>query len=450
MSVYPRSLSHYLNRLSGYNKNNVKLNVLGSTSASQGDIIQVDLPTNSIVDLSSLAWSLQCSFSEQPEGTAGNAATQQQMALPNNVEAIIDRLEVQINGQSLVNITNYNTLFHALLYTTATDDYQRMRRISQSNVEVGSEERDGLVVTYPGTAAVVRDHVVDSWLGFLGNSKPNFIDTSLLGNVRIQITLNNGDIIGGGATGGHGATGVALAAPLAPTKREFSILQQHFSIDVISISDGIYDSMIDSMLASGKPIEVPFKNYLSYTHTQGDMNINMPFSVSSQSIDRIWAIARDAAYNSSASNSLILAHGGQNQGNMIPYFNYSSRGGTNFEFTVNNTTYPAYNSVEARDWNQQLRNAIGDQGNMLSGCVATSLAQYKDNFFTFAVSLEHHSGADERFVSGIDTRGASANCMFKSQGAGVGGAGDSHQIVVFCEMTSILEIKANKVITVIQ
>ena len=71
MSVYPRSLSHYLNRLSGYNKNNVKLNVLGSTSASQGDIIQVDLPTNSIVDLSSLAWSLQCSFAEQPEGTVG-------------------------------------------------------------------------------------------------------------------------------------------------------------------------------------------------------------------------------------------------------------------------------------------------------------------------------------------------------------------------------------------
>jgi hypothetical protein len=195
------------------------------------------------------------------------------MALPNNVEAIIDRLEVQINGQSLVNITNYNTLFHALLYSTATDDYQRMRRIAQSNVEVGSEERDGLVVTYPGTAAVVRDHVVDSWLGFLGNSKPNFIDTSLLGNVRIQITLNNGDIIGGGATGGHGATGGALAAGLAPTKREFSILQQHFSIDVISISDGIYDSMIDSMLASGKPIEVPFKNYLSYTHTQGDINL---------------------------------------------------------------------------------------------------------------------------------------------------------------------------------
>jgi hypothetical protein len=84
---------------------------------------------------------------------------------------------------------------------------------------------------------------------------------------------------------------------------------------------------------------------------------------------------------------------------------------------------------------------------MLSGCVPTSLAQYTDNYFAFAVSLEHHSGADEWFVSGIDTRGASANCMFKSVGTGTVG---DHQIVVFAELTSILEIKANKVITVIQ
>eukprot|EP01047_Picozoa_sp_COSAG01_P093199 COSAG01_NODE_24389_length_780_cov_2.823789_3_plen_42_part_01 len=42
MSVYPRNLSAFLNRLSGYNKNNIKINVLGSSSANQGDTIQVD------------------------------------------------------------------------------------------------------------------------------------------------------------------------------------------------------------------------------------------------------------------------------------------------------------------------------------------------------------------------------------------------------------------------
>jgi hypothetical protein len=231
------------------------------------------------------------------------------------------------------------------------------------------------------------------------------------------------------------------------------ITQQHFSVDVISISDGIYDSMIDSMLASGKPIEVPFKNYLSYTHTTGSMNVNMPFSISSQSIDRLWAIARNSNYNAAASKTANAAAGpggtaGTNYSTLAhPYFNFSNRGGTDFQFTVNNTTYPSYSSVDARDWQKQLRGAIGDQGNMLSGCVPTSLKQYTDNYFAFAVSLEHHSGADERFVSGIDTRGASANCMFKSVD---GGASGNHQIVVFAELTSILEIKANKVITVIQ
>ena len=439
MSVYPRSLSHYLNRLSGYNKNTVKLNVLGSTSASQGDIIQVDLPTNSIVDLSSFAWSLQLAY------TAQDAAGNKTMGLPQNAEAIIDRLEVQVNGQSLINITNYSTLFHTLLYTTATEDYQRMRKISQSNGKKNDEAKNGQVLDFTcqsaATSPGLRDHVIDSWLGFLGNSKPNFIDTSLLGNVRIQITLNNGDIISN------------TVGDAAPAIRAFTVSEQHFSVDVISISDGIYDSMIDSMLASGKPIEVPFKNYLSYTHQAGTMNVNMPFSISSQSIDRLWAIARNSTYNAAASKTADAAAGpggdlGTNYSTLVhPYFNFSSRGGTDFQFTVNNTTYPSYSSADARDWQKQLRGAIGDQGNMLSGCVPTSLAQYTDNYFAFAVSLEHHSGADERFVSGIDTRGASANCMFKSVGAGADG---DHQIVVFAELTSILEIKANTVITVIQ
>ena len=65
MFVYPRNLSNFLNRLSGYNKNNVKLNVLGSSAASAGDTIQVELPTNSIVDLGSLAWAFQVIYEPQ-------------------------------------------------------------------------------------------------------------------------------------------------------------------------------------------------------------------------------------------------------------------------------------------------------------------------------------------------------------------------------------------------
>jgi len=86
MSVYPRNLSNFLNRLSGYNKNNVKLTVLGGDTANQGDIIQVDLPSNSIVDLSSLAWSFQVVYGTQGAAGGGNTPS---ITPPINCEGLI-------------------------------------------------------------------------------------------------------------------------------------------------------------------------------------------------------------------------------------------------------------------------------------------------------------------------------------------------------------------------
>ena len=196
-------MSAFLNKLSGYNKQNVKLNVLGSNDANHGDVIQVDLPTNSIVDLSSLAWSFAVTYAAS--GAAGNAD------LPINAESVISRLAVEVNGQTLVNLTNYNVLYHALLYMTATEDYQLQRLVAQANFADGTAP--GTSVT-AANAAVTRQHVIDSWVGFLGSAKPNFLDTSLLGNVRISITLAGADIITGTNTG---------------INRSHSIADQHFS-----------------------------------------------------------------------------------------------------------------------------------------------------------------------------------------------------------------------------
>jgi hypothetical protein len=93
MSVYPRNMSTFLNRMTNYNKNNVKMNVLGTPSARNGDVIQVDLPSNSIVDLSSLAWSFRVAYS----ATAGTAAgpVNGTAIFPLNAESVISRLAVR-------------------------------------------------------------------------------------------------------------------------------------------------------------------------------------------------------------------------------------------------------------------------------------------------------------------------------------------------------------------
>eukprot|EP01050_Picozoa_sp_SAG11_P019558 SAG11_NODE_3135_length_2662_cov_11.875927_2_plen_458_part_00 len=457
MSVYPRNLSIFLNRLSGYNKNNVKLTVLGSDTANQGDIIQVDLPSNSIVDLSSLAWSFRVTYGTQVNGAAGAA----NLVPPLNCEGLISRLAVEVNGQTLVNLTNYNDLFHLLLNMTATEDYQRQRMVAQTNVSqkvaatAGGQTNgtaqslvaadgivDAAVVTRgAGTSASIRDHVVDTWVGFLGSAKPNFIDTSLLGNVRITITLAPGDILGG-------AAGVDEA-----TVRTYAVSKQAFSIDVISIGDGIYDSMVDQMLASGRPIEIPFKNYFCYTSLQANMGQTTSFNVASQSIDRLWGTSKcnhgTIAYNLGTApkiavddaNPMILEH-------TAPYFNYQGHHGKHYQFQVNNTLYPNWISDNMADHFQHAKLALGDQGNMLSGSQPISAKMYGENFFAYVVSLEHHTDSDERFLSGIDTRGASANCYFKSVDAGV--ANPSSLVLVFAECTSSLKIMANKVLEIVQ
>ena len=105
MSVYPRNMSTFLNRMTNYNKNNVKMTVLGTPTANDGDVIQVDLPTNSIVDLSSLAWSFQVAYTGRAGKTDATTADGA-VTFPLNAESLISRLAVEVNGQTLVNLQN--------------------------------------------------------------------------------------------------------------------------------------------------------------------------------------------------------------------------------------------------------------------------------------------------------------------------------------------------------
>ena len=452
MSVYPRNMSAFLNRLSGYNKNNVKMNVLGSSSANNGDVIQVDLPTNSIVDLSSLAWSFKNTWSVAVAGDNKNHD------LPIQAESIINRLSVEVNGQTLVNLTNYNVLYHALLYMSATDDYQLQRKAAQCNTQTGSAggscQRIQTVNGATNNAATTtRQHVIDSWVGFLGSAKPNFIDTSLLGNVRISITLAGADMVGGDAAAGKA--------------NSYQLTDQYFSIDVVSIADGVYDAMVDQMLASGAPIEIPFKNYFSFSSAQNtSMSQTTAFNVASQSIDRLWAVPRAATYNDRDAGRVGTAPAHPIVANNVPYFNFAACNGSDFHFKVNNTLYPQWTSKNPQDWWQHTKLAVGDQGNMLAGAFPTALPHYLDNFFVYACQLEHRTDGDERFLSGIDSRGAAAQCYFiSSQSTDAADlpsgnadlattknrSGDvANQIIVFAECTSSLRIMANKVLEIVQ
>ncbi len=194
--------------------------------------------------------------------------------------------------------------------------------------------------------------------------------------------------------------------------------------------------------------------------------------MASQSIDRLWAVTRqttadgvgDGAYNAAAAARIATVPAHSIVTNNPAYFNFQSCNGTNFHFRVNNTMYPQWTSTKSQDWWQHTKLAVGDQGNMLAGALPVALKQYEDNFFVYACQLEHRTDGDERFVSGIDTRGAAAQCYFVSNQSALtdlnsGAAGTANidrtgnidnQVMVFAECTSLLRIMANKVLEIVQ
>ena len=106
-------------------------------------------------------------------------------------------------------------LTYIIYNLSATEDFQRQRQVPQINTQdgVGPGSCKRLVVG----ATETRQHVIDSWFGFLGTAKPNFIDAALLGNVRITIILAGANIINGDNAG---------------IARSYSIRDsQHFSIN---------------------------------------------------------------------------------------------------------------------------------------------------------------------------------------------------------------------------
>ena len=78
---YPKNMSYLVKHLTGFTRLNYKLQTLNTNSASSGNIITVDLPSNSIVDLKTLTML----FNGSTTTTVGFAS------FSRNIESVIER-----------------------------------------------------------------------------------------------------------------------------------------------------------------------------------------------------------------------------------------------------------------------------------------------------------------------------------------------------------------------
>jgi hypothetical protein len=499
----PDSLKFYVNRLS-FSKNRVRLQALSSQIAGPNGQIIVRLPSNTMLNLASLT------MTGNIRASISGAQTDEGIALPTNLDySIIDSVSVISNG----GIISQPFLNYKLLGTTLNDIYGGDEKITNRSALQNSLPSPlvdyAAAVAGTSAAAMYIPFSINSWISPLQTMTPSYINTNLLGDLELRITLSDTTILqSGSCTNGGSVAGLQARC-------SFDIKDINFYIETASVQSNILDQAIATKLNSGEPINIPFSNIFSFQQTNSGASFNQRFSVSSQSINKIIATTQ---LSEDVENSVT----GKKFINGVPQalrrnYNLASQ----CQFSINNQYSPNYqiNSelVSAYDFsagtnttlrNYQQSNALvetvaamnipdydyesthhklcsttqmpfemGLTTPVLSGTIPAGLTltqaqgrsalvskngtdawwfpyTYKSGIDTFldekyvvATSFDLHCSENSRLISGINTLGSNSQLFYNVIGSGAGAACVS---TVFVLCTSMIQVFAGAQLKIIQ
>jgi hypothetical protein len=137
-----------------------------------------------------------------------------------------------------------------------------------------------------GAASAYVPFSINSWISPLQSMSPSYINTNLLGDVEVRITLADTSVLmSGNVTTGAQAAGLQ-------SRCTFDMKDINFYIETASIQSNILGQAIEEKLKQGVPINIPFENVFGFQQTNGGSSFNQRFSVSSQSINKIIAVTQ--------------------------------------------------------------------------------------------------------------------------------------------------------------
>lgn len=513
VSVYPKHMSYFCKRLAGFSKNTVRLNTQSSTTVNQNGIISITLPSNTIVDLKSLAMFFEC-VPEVRETATGT--TEADPVFPRFTTSLIERIQVSVGGVAVGNAPNMNSAIAYLkqIATMSNDKadaqpslwcspqgygqtvaagsfrgatpggagsapvgacFQRgLQQVApvQNIVPVGAATPllcgQGAVAAglnggyqlsgnYPRAATANGDanaqYCVELFNGFVSESQPAMLDLAACGAVRLDILLSPAAIFMGM---GRAAVGPNLAGQAPGSCNAYSLRNIFCYVDVISIADGIYSSVLASYLQSGQSLKIPFTNYFNFVDTipSGGFNTSLRVNVRSQNIRRVWNSWRASNYN--AGNQGV---GGLANGNTTPYFHFGGNAGNeNFgslQLQINNVSVPSQPAQAGTEIQYYNRKALNKMNNQLGAALADSIVITDRNttpvdMFYSCIGLDDRLGNGLRTLSGYSSSGTQTSIYVNlTARPNVPAVAEALQHMCIVECVSMLLVGQNRQITVI-
>tara|TARA_R110000751_G_scaffold307426_1_gene428640 strand:+ start:595 stop:1977 length:1383 start_codon:yes stop_codon:yes gene_type:complete len=458
---YSPNLSYFLDKLSGYSTNYFRLEAQNSTTASANQIVRFTLPSNALLNLRSFAFHFTATTASSGGGIA---------RLPPDISSLIERVEVSCGGVQLSAGANYYNVLCAAkraltdkMVDPVLGHPEMMRAVSYVDgaAKTGNEVYTGATSKF----------CVKQWEGFLGTAEPKIMDSSLVPDLVVSIYLADDSVLAnvkGTALPGTTTTGIDIDGTGSVS---YSLANIHATIECIGLADGTYDNMVSSMIQTKGFLEVPFKQYYSFQDTHSGQ---MRFSVATQSLDRIWAVSRNADFNTASGAVLIDGYKeagafvsvaaanvdgtnfdvgvpGFDVGGMLDYnkermttaaLDFPEPTGTNltYQFQLNGAYMPQFRATFEEMYQISANSVNGSTQNKVG------LETMRTNFAVQCIRLNLPESEFGRLISGLNTRSVSLNGFYNISGL----SGTAPTVNLFAECTSTLLIGSGRQLSVEQ
>lgn len=456
MDRLPENLLYMVSQISNYSKNTVKIQTLNQTTlAPSGGASQLrlSLPVNALVNMKSLA--LHGTFSTKGvDESAANAKDKVFALIPKNgFASVIDRLTFSAGGIALDSgFSGYNvvsTMKENIEKSAAkymSDDKVLNQSILESIDETGTYEAANF--------GQQKQLILANFLGFSG-CEPTFLDLNRLPEVFLTIQVTSASVLPVQYEGAVlGGAAVNANPNFSGNGCSYTIDNIFFTIEVISIGNGLYDALTSRLLEEKGSLDVPYKNFNTFTTDQSSAGGSIRGSVSTMSLDKVFAFQRNSAKKTDGSpyeqyyiqQAPVPAVGNTTFGFTNAGLNFISSGLQDWFFQINNAPYPLYkpDTVDAYAYAVA---SCDRQYSKYRGSLVGSQATWKDNCWVAVQKLNHDD--DPRLISGLNLASINSQISFTSTSNNTQAENWERQVWLVTESTSMLRIGASRSIAVV-
>lgn len=400
------------------------------------NVISVNLPSRSIIRLSSLSAYFNCAIT----GLIADASNSSNAQIP-YAHKLFSRVQFFVNNIPVNTSNYYDILATALAKCTGSLDWAQTR-VAQGALDLIQLADDcdvvaQRVISTNSTATSKSQYMVlDDVLGLPRcNGGGGVIDTGIFGDIRIEFSVNTAQCL---KVSANGSTTLGALSPISFNLSDFKV-----AVDVISSVSGAYLSMMEARLRDPRPLHLAFQNYQNSVQLNSNAN---RVGVATNCLDIVLIAPLESTWETRADQDLTDVEGPRYSFRTSQTLSNSNQ--TRLSFKIGSVQYPQAeidNALQILDLSQntfghsdlQHRNllCVGVSG-ATAGAHTISRTNFLDNNCIWAQALSSESeGWASKILAGVSTNQANSEITVSSSNFVPAGG----FVFVSCLYTSVLE-----------